>query len=347
MRLADFDYELPSELIAARPIRPRDAARLLRVGASLEDRIVRDLPQLLTPGDLLVVNDTRVIPARLLGRRGAAGVEITLTREESDGYWRALAKPLKRLRIGDEIAFGPGFAARVLAVGQPELYPGEVRLDFGLERPAFRAALARCGSVPLPPYIPRETGADAADRDDYQTMFARVEGAVAAPTAGLHFTADLLAALATRGLAAASVTLHVGPGTFLPVRDEDVQAHRLHPEWGEVSAATAASVARTRASGGRILAVGTTTLRILETAARAAGHLEAFQGYTDLFILPGFEFRVADLLLTNFHLPKSSLLMLVTAFAGPARIRAAYAHAIRHRYRFYSYGDCCLLERAR
>ncbi len=345
MRLSDFDFALPRELIADRPARPRDASRLLVVpaaGGAIEDRAIRDLPALLRPGDLLVLNDTRVIPARLAGRRGDAAIEVTLHKAEGAGRWRAFARPAKRLKAGQRLAFARGFAALVLEKREG----GEIVLDFGLGDAALAALLERHGAMPLPPYIRRPKGGDARDRADYQTVYAAREGAVAAPTAGLHFTPALFAALDTRGIERAFVTLHVGAGTFLPVKTEDVTKHAMHAEWGEVSAETAAAIAETRNGGGRIVAVGTTSLRLLESAADDAGAVRAWAGETRLFIAPGYRIRTADVLLTNFHLPRSTLFMLVAAFAGLARMKAAYAHAIARRYRFFSYGDACLLERA-
>ena len=335
-RLEAYDYDLPPELIADRPIEPRDAARLLVVGDRLRDRGIADLPSLLEPGDALVVNDTRVIPARLSGRRGAARVALTLHMEETTDRWRAFARPAKRLRPGDRIDFAPGFAAHVEAKG----HGGEVTLRFESDMP-IADALRRHGATPLPPYIKRPDGADARDRTDYQTMFARHDGAVAAPTAGLHFTPALLEAVRARGVAIVPVTLHVGAGTFLPVKVGDIRAHRMHAERGMIGAEAAAAINNAQ----RIVAAGTTALRLLETAADDTGTVWPFAGTTELFIYPGFRFRAVDVLLTNFHLPRSTLLMLVSAFAGPDRIKAAYAHAIAQRYRFYSYGDAMLLTR--
>jgi S-adenosylmethionine:tRNA ribosyltransferase-isomerase len=342
MHLADFDFALPRELIADRPAEPRDSARLLVVPAEGEtaDRNIADLPQLLRPGDLLVFNDTKVIPARLVGRRGLATVEVTLARDLGGGSWLAYAKGARRLHPGDRIEFAADLAAEMVEKC-PE---GEVILRFDREGEAFRDALARYGAMPLPPYIKRQRGGDPRDRTDYQTIFARAEGAVAAPTAGLHFTPALLDALAARGIDWLTVTLHVGPGTFLPVKAEDPRQHRMHAEWGLVSAEAAHRVNRTRARGGRIVAVGTTSLRLLESAAAEDGELREFSGETRLFILPDYRFRAIDLLLTNFHLPRSTLLMLVAALAGLDRIKSAYAHAIAERYRFFSYGDACLIE---
>jgi S-adenosylmethionine:tRNA ribosyltransferase-isomerase len=343
MKVADFDFDLPRALIAGRPIEPRDAARLLVVGETLADRHVRDLPDLLRPGDLMVFNDTRVIPARLYGRRGAARIEATLHKQETPASWRAFARPAKRLKPGDRVDFGDGaLAAEVIEKGKG----GEVVLRFALSGDALMAALEKAGVMPLPPYIPRAEGPDARDRADYQTVFARHKGAVAAPTAGLHFTDDLLARLDARGIARAFVTLHVGAGTFLPVKAEDTRNHVMHAEWGRIDRATADAIAAARAQGGRLVACGTTALRLLETAARADGVVAPFEGDTSLFITPGYRFKAVDVLLTNFHLPRSTLFMLVAAFAGLERMRAAYQHAKGAGYRFYSYGDACLLERA-
>ncbi|HLY44069.1 MAG TPA: tRNA preQ1(34) S-adenosylmethionine ribosyltransferase-isomerase QueA [Stellaceae bacterium] len=342
MHLDDFAFDLPRDLIADRPAAPREAARLLLLPAKggLSDRHIGDLPALLLPGDLLVFNDTKVIPARLVGRRGMATIEVTLARDLGGGAWRVYARGAKRLRPGERIAFTADFTAEVVEK-TPE---GEVILRFDCEAEAFRAALARYGAMPLPPYIKRPSVGDPRDRDDYQTMFARVEGAVAAPTASLHFTPALLAALAARGIDWVTLTLHVGPGTFLPVKADDPRQHQMHAEWGAISAAAAVRINAARAGGGRIVAAGTTSLRLLESAADASGRVGEFAGETRLFILPGYRFRAIDLLLTNFHLPRSTLLMLVAALAGLDRIKAAYAHAIAERYRFFSYGDACLIE---
>jgi len=348
MKTADFDFVLPPERIAQTPAQPRDSARLLHVAASgLHDRIVRDLPDLLRPGDLLVANDTRVIPAQLTarrpaGRRGAATVGLTLDRPDERGDWQALARNARRLRPGDVLDCGAGLAATVIA-GPDE---GTVTIRFNLTGEAFTQALHQAGALALPPYIERPQGLTDADAGNYQTIFAAHPGAVAAPTAGLHFTADLLTRLAARGIGRATLTLHVGAGTFLPIRTDDVAAHRMHAERGEITPATAAAINAARAGGGRILAVGTTTLRLLETAAGPDGVIAPFAGDTAIFITPGIPIRGADLLLTNFHLPRSTLFMLVCAFAGTERMKAAYEHAIASGYRFYSYGDATLLERA-
>jgi S-adenosylmethionine:tRNA ribosyltransferase-isomerase len=340
---ADFDFALPPDRIAQHPARPRDAARLLDVAAdALHDRWVRDLPALLRPGDILVANDTRVIPAQLEGRRGEARIGITLDRPLADGTWHALARNARRLHPGDTLVF----AAGLQAVVRRRDADGGVVLAFDRAGAAFGAALREAGALALPPYIARPAGPEVADAEDYQTIFAEHEGAVAAPTAGLHFTPALLAALAAGGARRATVTLHVGAGTFLPLRDADLDAHRLHSERGAITAGAAAAINAARASGGRIVAVGTTTLRLLETATGADGAVRPFGGDTDIFIRPGHRFRSADLLMTNFHLPRSTLFMLVCAFAGTDRMRGAYGHAIAAGYRFYSYGDATLLARA-
>ncbi|MDE2577850.1 MAG: tRNA preQ1(34) S-adenosylmethionine ribosyltransferase-isomerase QueA [Hyphomicrobiales bacterium] len=354
MRVDSFDFDLPPERIALRPAEPREDARMLVVRAdALEDRFIRDFPQFLNPGDALVVNDTRVIPARLNGLRvrgeNAARIEATLIRREGSNLWRALAKPAKRLQPGDRIRFGEtseSMACLLAALDADvvERTEGEVLLAFHLDGAALDEAIERIGHVPLPPYIAARRQDDARDARDYQTMFAREAGAVAAPTAGLHFTPTLAAAVEARGATIHSVTLHVGAGTFLPVKAEDTDAHVMHSEWGRVSASTAAALNDARARGGRIIAVGTTALRILESAARD-GALKPFEGDTDIFITPGYRFRAVDALLTNFHLPRSTLFMLVSAFAGLGRMQSAYAHAIAAHYRFYSYGDACLLLR--
>jgi S-adenosylmethionine:tRNA ribosyltransferase-isomerase len=343
MHIDDFDFALPRELIAAHPCEPRDAARLLLVPASgrFEDRRIADLPALLRPGDLLVFNDTKVIPARLVGCRGAAIVEVTLYRDLGGGLWRAFAKGARRLRTGDRLAFADDFAAQV-AEKHAE---GDVSLRFDLAGAAFHEMLARHGTMPLPPYIKRPRGGDPRDRNDYQTIFANEEGAVAAPTAGLHFTPALLEALALGGIGWTTLTLHVGPGTFLPVKAADPRDHRMHAECGVLSAETAQRIATARREGGRLIAVGTTSLRLIESAVDDSGEVRPFAGETRLFIMPGYRFRAIDMLLTNFHLPRSTLLMLVAALAGLDRIKAAYAHAIAARYRFFSYGDACLIER--
>jgi S-adenosylmethionine:tRNA ribosyltransferase-isomerase len=342
MKTADFDFELPGECIAERPVSPRDAARLLAVDNSLRDLRMRDLPGLLEPGDVLVFNDTRVLPARLRGQRGEARIEATLHKQEAVNAWLAFARPAKRLRPGDIVTFAEGFSAEVAAKGEG----GEVLFRFNVGGADLIAALQRHGEMPLPPYIKRDGGADERDRADYQTMFAEIEGAVAAPTAGLHFTPALMQALRDRGVKPVPLTLHVGAGTFLPVKVEDIAEHKMHAEYGEIGEETAAAINQARAAGGRVVAVGTTVLRLLESAADEDGTLRPFAGDTDIFIAPGYRFRIVELLVTNFHLPKSTLFMLVCAFAGMARMKAAYAHAIATGYRFYSYGDGSLLKRA-
>ncbi|HEV7263653.1 MAG TPA: tRNA preQ1(34) S-adenosylmethionine ribosyltransferase-isomerase QueA [Falsiroseomonas sp.] len=343
LRIGDFDYALPERLIGQAPARPRDAARLLVVREDgLADRGVSDLPDLLDPGDVLVVNDTRVIPARLHGRRGEARVEIMLNRAEGGGLWQALVRNARRLRPGDTVAIegAEGCAARVV-----DRDGGTALLDFGPDQGALAAALERAGEIPLPPYIQRKGGPQPEDAADYQTIFATRPGAVAAPTASLHFTERLLAALDVRGVRRATVTLHVGAGTFLPVREDDPRKHQIHQEWAELDLAAAALINAAHGAGRRVVAIGTTALRVTETAARTDGSVTPFRGLTDLYILPGHRFRAVDALLTNFHLPKSTLLMLVSAFAGTRRMRAAYAHAIAQEYRFFSYGDGSLLFR--
>lgn len=339
MKLSEFDYDLPPERIAQTPARPRDSARMLVVAPDgMRDRGVLDLPAELAPGDLLVVNDTRVLPARLIGRRGEAKAEATLIKEAAPDRWRAFARPGKRLRIGDRIDFAQDFSA----VLTEKFDGGEVELKFELAGADLAAAIRQHGAPPLPPYIKRPDGATAEDVADYQTPFAARDGAVAAPTASLHFTPKLLDALEARGVRRTTVTLHVGAGTFLPVKTEDVDQHQMHTEWGEVSEAAAADIRATQAAGGRVIAAGTTPLRILETAA-AGGELRPFTGETDIFIRPGYAFRAIDGLMTNFHLPKSTLFMLVSALMGLDRMQAVYAHAIRENYRFFSYGDASLL----
>jgi S-adenosylmethionine:tRNA ribosyltransferase-isomerase len=351
--IEDFDFDLPPSLIAKRPIVPRDAARLLEIGPEtgngLRDLGVRDLPALLRPNDILVFNDTRVIEARLSGiryadapgadaPRGDARIEVTLHKDAGGGLWRAFVRPAKRLKTGDRIDFAKEFAAEVAEKGTD----GEVLLRFDRDGENLRAALAKYGAMPIPPYIGRAP--DARDRQDYQTLFARNDGAVAAPTAGLHFTPELIAAIKARGVAMTGVTLHVGAGTFLPVKTENVLDHRMHSEWGCVSDEAVLAINAAKAKGGRVVAIGTTALRLLESAAGESG-VHGFSGETDIFITPGFKFRAVDLLLTNFHLPRSTLFVLVCAFAGTARMHEAYAHAIDDCYRFFSYGDCCLIHR--
>ncbi len=345
MKLSDFDFDLPEALIATRPVRPRPAARLLVAeGDAITDAHVADLGRWLRPGDRLILNDTKVIPARLSGMRhrdgseSGARIEVTLLEPVPGGQWAALVKPLKKLREGERVVFGAGLSADLVDKSK-----GRARLRFNLDGADFDAALAEAGAMPLPPYIAARRAADAQDHEDYQTVWARHAGAVAAPTASLHFDEALLAKLKAQGVETTHVTLHVGAGTFLPVKVEDVTTHRMHAEWGEVSPKAAAEIAATRAAGGRIIPVGTTALRLIETAARDTGEIAPWQGDTDIFIYPGFDFRVTDALMTNFHLPKSTLMMLVSGLMGQERIRRIYDHAVEAEYRFFSYGDASLL----
>jgi S-adenosylmethionine:tRNA ribosyltransferase-isomerase len=356
MRVNLFDFDLPPERIALRPAKPRDAARLLVVrpegSPRLEDRRVVDLPDHLAPGDVLAVNDTRVIRAGLYGIRArgktSARIEAILMRREGKALWRALARPAKKLKQGEVVRLGPANSiangaesldAEVVSKGDA----GDVLLKFALAGATLDKAIERIGHMPLPPYISSRRPADDKDTQDYQTLFAQKPGAVAAPTASLHFTPRLVAALSARGVLIQRVTLHVGPGTFLPVKAEDTASHKMHAEWGEVSNAAADALNHARSSGARIVAAGTTSLRILESAARPDGKFAAFAGETSIFITPGYKFKAADVLLTNFHLPRSTLFMLAAAFSGLETMQAAYAHAIAENYRFYSYGDACLL----
>ncbi len=340
MRVDLFDFELPPELIALRPARPRDAARLLLVNGEgpFNDLTVRDLPGLLRVGDVLVFNDTRVIPAQLEGRRGDARIGATLHKRIDLRRWQAFVRNAKRLRIGDTV----DFAAGVQALVEARHDDGSLTLAFLGDEPV-EVLLERAGQMPLPPYIAGKRPTDEADRSDYQTMFADKDGAVAAPTAALHFTPELLAALKEAGVGHETLTLHVGAGTFLPVKVEDTEVHRMHAEWGAIDAVTADRLNAARAAGGRVIAVGTTSLRLLESAARADGTIGEFAGDTAIFITPGYRFRAVDGLMTNFHLPKSTLFMLVSALMGLERMQAVYAHAIGEGYRFYSYGDSSLL----
>jgi S-adenosylmethionine:tRNA ribosyltransferase-isomerase len=360
MLVSLFDFELPEDRIALRPAEPRDSARLLVVCPEgqpvLRDRVVRDLPELLGPDDVVVVNDTRVIPARLAGVRArgdaVARIEATLHKREGEDRWRAFVRPAKKLKAGERIRFGDpaegsaclggSLDAEVVEKGEE----GEVVLAFSLAGPALDDAIAVFGRMPLPPYIASKRGEDEKDSDDYQTLFAEKPGAVAAPTAGLHFTPDLVRRIQERGAQLRTVTLHVGAGTFLPVKAEDTADHRMHAEYGVITPQTAAVLNAARARGGRIVAIGTTSLRILETAADAHGVIHPIASDTSIFITPGYRFRGVDVLLTNFHLPKSTLFMLVSAFSGLDVMREAYAHAITGGYRFYSYGDACLLSLA-
>jgi S-adenosylmethionine:tRNA ribosyltransferase-isomerase len=357
MRTDLFDFDLPPERIALRPAVPRDAARLLRVelGGTPEfsDHVVRNLPGLLRDGDQLVVNDTKVIPARLTGRRIGRGsepkIEANLIKRLDGSRWRALVRPAKKLAVGDVVRFGE--EGRVCFLGQLDAMvaekgdQGEVTFAFAFHGAILDQAIAERGAMPLPPYIATRRPADARDVDDYQTMFAGPEGAVAAPTAALHFTPELSERLRARGVTIHKLTLHVGAGTFLPVKSEDSSDHKMHAEWGELTAETATALTEARKRGDRIVAVGTTSLRLLESAATDEGAIAPFCGETSIFITPGWRFRAADVLMTNFHLPRSTLFMLVAAFSGLERMKRAYAHAVAAGYRFYSYGDACLLER--
>ncbi|MFY0621962.1 MAG: tRNA preQ1(34) S-adenosylmethionine ribosyltransferase-isomerase QueA [Pelagimonas sp.] len=346
MQLSDFDFDLPETLIATRPAKPRSSARLLVAeGGDITDAVVRDICQWLRPGDRLVLNDTKVIPARLSGvrrRESAQGlteakIEVTLLEPRADGCWAALIKPLKKLRDGDEVRFSEDLSATMVAREE-----GQGLLQFNLTGEDFDAALNAAGAMPLPPYIAAKRAADEQDKDDYQTVWAANTGAVAAPTASLHFDEALLQKLGDHGVTFSHVTLHVGAGTFLPVKVDDITTHKMHGEWGEVSATAAGEIAATKAAGGRVIPVGTTALRLIETAGRS-GEIAPFEGVTDIFIYPGFDFHVADALMTNFHLPKSTLMMLVAALVGHERILQIYDHALREGYRFFSYGDASLL----
>jgi len=348
MRVDEFDFELPEELIALRPARPRDSARMLVIGPAhegLEDRGVRDLPDYLREGDLLVFNDTRVIPARLFGKRlrgdAEAKIEALLHKREGADAWYAFVRPAKRLKVGERVEFTHDLWAIVEARGEG----GDTLLRFSVSGPALDVAIAQSGEMPLPPYIARKRPADDADLADYQTLYAREPGAVAAPTAGLHFTPQLLAAIEKKGVGAVHLTLHVGAGTFLPVAVDDTQAHKMHAEWGEIAPEEAQAINETKARGGRIVSVGTTSMRLLETAAQEDGTIRPFRGDTDIFITPGKRIRAVDMLMTNFHLPRSTLFMLVSALRDTDEMKRAYAHAIAARYRFYSYGDSSLIYR--
>ena len=355
MRTDLFDFELPAENVALRPASPRDSARMLVVqpGAALRDQTVADLPQFLQPGDQLVVNDTKVIAAQLTGRRIGRDtepkIEATLIKRLDGSRWQALVKPAKKLAQGDIVRFGN--EGKVCLLGHLDAQverkgeDGEITLSFSFHGPALDQAIADLGAPPLPPYIASKRTPDERDIADYQTMFAANEGAVAAPTAGLHFTPALEAALRERGVGIHRITLHVGAGTFLPVKVEDTAAHRMHAEWGAISRETADALNTARAAGGRIVAVGTTSLRLLESAAAEDGTIKPFAGETAIFIAPGYRFRAVDVLMTNFHLPRSTLFMLVSAFCGLEPMKQAYAHAIVGGYRFYSYGDACLMFR--
>ncbi len=342
MKLTDFDFDLPEDLIATRPARPRTHARLLLAeGDRITDRHVYDLIDIFQPGDRLILNNTKVIPARLTGHRtrgeAVAKIEVTLLEPATEG-WRALAKPLRKVNEGEVITFSDRLSATVAEKGETDL-----RLTFNLTGDDFDAALAEAGAMPLPPYIAAKRAPDAQDWTDYQTVFARHAGAVAAPTASLHFDEPLLRALAAKGVDFTEVTLHVGAGTFLPVKVDDVTTHRMHAEWGQITPGAAAEINATKQAGGRIIPVGTTALRLIESAVAEDGTMQPWTGPTDIFIYPGFRFRATDALMTNFHLPKSTLMMLVSALMGQERVRRIYAHAVESRYRFFSYGDSSLL----
>lgn len=338
-----FDFELPQGNIAQSPASPRDSAKMLVVGdKGLYDQSTAQLAEFLKPGDICVFNDTRVIPARLTGKRGEAGMEVTLHKQEAPDTWLAFARPAKKLKVDDLIEFKGGFAATVIAKG----LGGEVTLNFNTSGDDLMTELKAQGSMPLPPYIKRAKGGQVEDVEDYQTLFAKNLGAVAAPTAGLHFTPALLQSLEDKGIHTARVTLHVGAGTFLPVKVDDTVDHKMHAEYGAISSDTAKAINDVRAQGGRVVAVGTTSLRVLESAAADDGTLHEFAGDTSIFITPGYRFKIVDVMMTNFHLPRSTLFMLVSAFAGLKRMHEAYSHAIKTGYRFYSYGDACLLTRA-
>lgn len=352
MRVDDFDFVLPEELIALRPIVPRDHARLLYVDEQFacHDYHIYDLPNILRAGDVIVSNNTRVLAVRLRARRvwsgvsslsGGAEIDVTLTSALGGGYWQCFLRPARRVDIGDALIFANGTRAMIIARDG-----GCVDLDFGDDPDIVPSLLAACGEMPLPPYIANRRAGDARDMQDYQTLFARRDGAIAAPTAGLHFTDSVMAGLKARGVLWHEITLHVGIGTFLPVKVARVSEHVMHPEWGELSPGIADSLNTARGRGGRLIAIGTTSARLLESAARSDGQLMPFAGETDIFIMPGYRFRVCDMLLTNFHLPRSTLLMLIAGFVGLPCVRDSYAHAISRGYRFYSYGDACLFTRA-
>ncbi|MDA5094610.1 tRNA preQ1(34) S-adenosylmethionine ribosyltransferase-isomerase QueA [Aliiroseovarius sp. KMU-50] len=348
MKLSDFDFDLPEKLIATRPVRPRPASRMLVANPDgMVDAHVHDLCDWLRPGDRLVLNNTKVIPGRLSGTRtrpgqapgeGVSKIEVTLLSPTADGHWRAMVKPLRKIREGEVIAFAAGLSAELLSKED-----GQGVLAFNMSGADFDAALQEAGQMPLPPYIAAKRAADAQDNEDYQTVFAKKTGAVAAPTASLHFDDDLLEKVRAMGVGITEVTLHVGAGTFLPVKVDDVRDHKMHSEWGQISAEAAAEINTTKEAGGRIIPVGTTALRLVESAAEGPGQMSPWVGETDIFIKPGYRFKLADGLMTNFHLPKSTLMMLVSALMGVERMRDIYAHAIDHRYRFFSYGDSSLL----
>jgi len=341
MRVSDFDFELPQKLIAQEPVNPRDSARLLHIGNNFSDKKIIDLPSLLNPGDIMVFNDTKVIPSRLIGSRGKTIVEVTLHKQYRKNIWLAFARGARRLKIGDELVFADDFCCKV----EEKREGGEVLLSFDVKMNTVIEGLDKYGQMPLPPYIKRQKKGLISDHVDYQTIYAKRTGAVAAPTAGLHFTPELMAALDQRGVKKAFVTLHVGAGTFLPVKAQDTEEHVMHSEWAELDCVSVNNINQVRTAGGQVISVGSTSLRVLESAVDRFGVLQPFIGETNMFITPGYEFKIIDKMFTNFHLPKSTLFMLVAALAGVERIKAAYAHAISERYRFFSYGDACLIER--
>jgi S-adenosylmethionine:tRNA ribosyltransferase-isomerase len=343
MRVLDFDFALPQELIAQEPLNPRDSGRLLHITDNITDKKIIDLPSLLNPGDIIVFNDTKVIPSRLTGSRGKAIIEVTLHKQYRQNIWLGFARGARRLKVGDELFFADDFYCKV----EEKREGGEVLLYFPSKANTVIEGLDKYGRMPLPPYIKRQNNGYAGDVVNYQTMHAKHEGAVASPTAGLHFTPELMAALDLRGIKKAFVTLHVGAGTFLPVKVQDTSDHVMHSEWAELNSVSADNINQVRAAGGQVISVGSTSLRVLETAVNKFGQLEPFIGETDIFITPGYEFKVIDKMFTNFHLPKSTLFMLVAALVGVERIKMAYAHAITEKYRFFSYGDGCLIERPR
>ncbi len=339
MKTALFDFDLPDTLIATQPANPRDSARMLVVSDALSDHIVKELPNYLKPGDVMVFNDTRVIPARLWGKRGEAGIEILLHKKMQPRHWRCFAKPAKKLKPEDRVEFAADFFATVVE----KLESGEVVLRFDYDDAAFYHKLEAHGQMPLPPYIEKQRSADATDNAHYQTLYAKHDGSVAAPTAGLHFTESLLTAIDDAGVKRVHVTLHVGGGTFLPVKTDDTSEHVMHSEYAQLSQETADTINEAKRNGGRVIAVGTTSLRTLESAASEDGIINQFSAETAIFITPGYRFRLVDVLLTNFHLPRSTLFMLVSAFTSLEMMKSTYRHAITNGYRFYSYGDCCLL----
>ncbi len=340
MNVDDFDFDLPQSLIAQRPVKPRDSARLLRVTDSLSKHTVSALPTLLQPGDLLVFNDTKVIPARIKGKRGNAKVEATLHKNLAPNIWKAFARPGRKIKQGDRLVFDGNFSASVLEKSDG----GEITLQFDDAGDKLMALLEKYGGMPLPPYIKRSDAADKEDPSDYQTLFAEKPGAVAAPTASLHFTSKLMRKLKERGVDHVFLTLHVGAGTFLPVKVDNTKDHKMHAEWGDISIHATEKINTVKKAGGRIIAVGSTALRLLESAADVDGALQPFCGDTNIFITPGYKFKIPDMMLTNFHLPRSTLFMLVSAFSGIEYIKQAYEFAKLNEYRFYSYGDCCLLD---